>query len=84
MLSLPYISDTTAHKMVSSNIVDTTTVPSVLLQLQSKVSFVAEDYQLTNVVFIWKQEEWIISASTSDILPSAFVNNFLKNKTNES
>jgi hypothetical protein len=53
MLSLPYISDTTAaHKMVSSNMVDTTTVASVLLQLQSKVSFVAEDYQLTSIAFI--------------------------------
>jgi hypothetical protein len=52
MLSLPSISDTTAHKMVSSNIVDRTTVASVLSQLQSKVSFVAEDYQLTNIAFI--------------------------------
>jgi len=42
----------TAHKMVSSNIVDTATVASVLLLLQSKVSFVAEDYQLTNIAFI--------------------------------
>ncbi len=52
MLSLPYISDTTAHKMVSSNIVDTATVARVLLQLQSEVNFVAENYQLTNIAFI--------------------------------
>jgi hypothetical protein len=53
MLSLPYISDTTVHKMVSSNIVDTATGSQCPFAVAIESKFLLQrTYQLTNIAFI--------------------------------